>query len=322
MKKPSLKTKLLLAVTPVLVLLCVAEFACRGIVINDDERNTLYQFDEELGWFPIPDLETDYGTGGNYPIHVRHNSLGFRDREFGPKSGHRTAFVGDSFAWGFDSQVEHRFDTLLASALPEREFVNLGVSGYGTDQELLLLKRFLATVDPDLVYLFYHPNDRYTNTRNRVFNGYFKPIATLDAEGGALTIEGIPVPMGMQHLKYEHPLLFKSNFVKWATTRMLHSLSPEKTYPDTTTDLLLEIRKYLADHGVELKIGIVGSYTDPEIESVLEQHGFDHTVLDPTGREEDPHLFTDTGHWTIEGNQRAARLIEQHLGEAPSGQQP
>ena len=310
--KASLKVKLLLVFIPLLLCFGAAEFVLRWNIINDDERNILYRFDSELGWFPKEKLVTKYG--GDYPMSVSQNSLGFRDREFLPKLKNRVAFVGDSFAWGFDSEVENRFDRILEKTMPNQEFVNLGVSGFGTDQELLLLRRFLVKVEPDLVYLFFHPNDRYTNTRNRVYNGYYKPIYKKSSQGN-IEVHGVPVPMGLQYLKYKHPFFFRSNVVKYVSTRMLNVFSPEEVHPDLTTELLLEMRSFLESKNVALKIGIVGSYSDENIIGTLREARFDFKVIDTTGRDVDPHLFTNTGHWSIEGNQRAAKTIQLHLQE-------
>jgi hypothetical protein len=293
-----------------IILIAAAEFILRWTILSDDERNTLYRYDQELGWFPKEGLKSVYGKDPCF--HVSQNSLGFRDREFSDKTLTRVAFVGDSVGWGYDSEVDNRFDRFLTNQMSHYEFINLCISGYGTDQEILLLHRFLSILQPDIVYLLFHPNDRYENMRNRVYNGYYKPYYKIGDNGG-LILHGTPVPMALHYMKHKHPLIFQSNVVKYISSRMLHLYSPEKINPDITEELLLELRHVLESQNVELKIGIVGSYSENYMKDILHRNHFDYVVIDNTGRDVSPHLFTQTGHWTIKGNMRAAQVIQRHL---------
>ena len=60
--------------------------------------------------------------------------------------------MGDSFTFGTDADDGERFTDLLP-ALAELEVVNLGVAGYGTDQELRVLEIEGLRYDPDIVIL-------------------------------------------------------------------------------------------------------------------------------------------------------------------------
>jgi hypothetical protein len=293
-----------------ITLIAASEYLLRFILHTDDERNTLYRYDQELGWFPIAGLNTFYGTDPR--IHISQNSLGFRDREFSQKNLTRVAFIGDSVGWGYDSEVENRFDRFLEPKMPDYEFINLCVSGYGTDQEILLINRFIPLLHPDIVYLLIHPNDPYENKRNKVHNGYYKPYYKID-DNGDLILHGTPVPVALKYMKHKHPFIFQSNIVKYISSRILNLYSPEKINLDLTEELLLELRHLLESQNVELKIGIVGSYRENLIKDILHRNHFDFVVIDNTGRDVSPHLFTKTGHWTIKGNMRAAKVIQRHL---------
>lgn len=144
-----------------------------------DERNVLYRYDSELGWFP---LESSEGTfAASRTVTVNHNSDGFRDTEHGPKDRPRIAVLGDSFVWGFDVEQTERFKDLLDSALTDWDVMNMGVSGYSTDQEYLLIRRFFERYRPDIVLLvFCQINDEADNTTNMIFEGYFKPYYTIE----------------------------------------------------------------------------------------------------------------------------------------------
>src|SRR5262249_17038744 len=125
---------------------------------------------------------------------VRHNSLGLRDIELEDNAKPTIAFVGDSFVWGYDAEAEERFSDLLRARLPQYRIVNVAVNGYGTDQELLLLRRVWNQTRPKIVVLvFCSDNDRYNNTTNSWRDGPYKPYFVKDQDG-RLRVEGIPVP--------------------------------------------------------------------------------------------------------------------------------
>ena len=44
-----------------------------------DEKNLMYRYDPQLGWFPVPNSESTFT--GSRAINVKHNSRGFRDVE-------------------------------------------------------------------------------------------------------------------------------------------------------------------------------------------------------------------------------------------------
>jgi lysophospholipase L1-like esterase len=99
---------------------------------------------------------------------VTTNSRGFRGREVDmPKPAGRVRIValGDSvtFGWGvndadtFCSQLEH--DLRMQHPGVDVDVVNLGVPGYATRQEIALLKRNLAELQPDIVLVGFYSND-------------------------------------------------------------------------------------------------------------------------------------------------------------------
>ena len=62
-------------------------------------------------------------------------------------------FVGDSFVWGVDAEAGERFTDLLRERMIGYSILNAGVSGYGTDQEFIWLKRIWSDVRPSIVVL-------------------------------------------------------------------------------------------------------------------------------------------------------------------------
>jgi hypothetical protein len=82
----------------------------------------------------------------NRTISVRHSSLGLREQELSDIAPDRFLFLGDSFTYGDDAEADQRFSDLLQEALPQYGMVNAGVSGYGTDQQFLLMNRLTRSM--------------------------------------------------------------------------------------------------------------------------------------------------------------------------------
>jgi hypothetical protein len=156
------------------------------------ERN-FWTYHERLGWAHHPQSQARH-VHRDFSVTVRTNAMGFRDRDYPlarEPGERRMLFLGDSFGFGFG--VEH--DEMLTSILEERhphwEIINTAVSGWGTDQQLLLLREVGRMLRPDVVLLLLHPNDVEDNNAPMRY-GYHKPQFVL--EGGALVLTNVPVP--------------------------------------------------------------------------------------------------------------------------------
>jgi len=152
------------------------------------------QFDPYLGWTNRPGASgTAYGPDGLVsPISI--NSLGLRDREVDysrPAGLKRILVLGDSFAWGYGLKTEERFSDILDAQFPGIQVLNLGVVGYSTDQESVLLEREGFKYDPDMVILLVHDTDIFHNGL-RANYGKKKPYYRMI--DGELTRQGVPVP--------------------------------------------------------------------------------------------------------------------------------
>jgi lysophospholipase L1-like esterase len=95
--------------------------------------------------------------------------------------------------WGYGVEQAEVFTVLLEQRRPTLEVINLGVSGYGTDQEYLLLQREGGQYKPDLLILVFCENDFVSNIRSKMFLVYQKPLFTLDPHG-LLVLRNVPVP--------------------------------------------------------------------------------------------------------------------------------
>lgn len=132
---------------------------------------SFYEEDPDLGSRLRAGAEgRSQGEGGAF---VRINSDGMRDSEHAldkPPGTTRIAVLGDSFAEAMQVPQEQAFWAVLErelSACAQRrcEVLNFGVSGYGTAQELLMLRRRVWKYKPDIVLLaFFSGNDVRNNS--------------------------------------------------------------------------------------------------------------------------------------------------------------
>ncbi len=159
---------------------------------NHEITGHRYLYDETLGWRNIPGWKA-----ATFKRTLTINSLGLRDREYPhakPEGVFRILVLGDSFTWGYGISDDEIFTELLESDLNRAghrvEVLNAGVSGWGTDQELLFLEKEGFNYEPDLVILaFYLYNDPENIAFSRQY-GLNKPLFT-DTN---LTLANVPVP--------------------------------------------------------------------------------------------------------------------------------
>jgi hypothetical protein len=110
-------------------------------------------------------------------VYSSINHDGFRDREHTkekPANTFRIAVLGDSFAEAAQVSTDKAFWTVMQHDLgscsglggKNVEVMNFGVSGYGTAQELQMLRHYVWDYSPDLVMLaFFTGNDVQNNNR-------------------------------------------------------------------------------------------------------------------------------------------------------------
>ena len=119
-------------------------------------------YDEILGWKYRPHTRVRHRREP-FDVEVLIDDAGRRTgRSCRPErpGGPRMVFVGDSFTFGLGVEADDAFPCRLARQL-DAEVFNLGVAGYGTDQEYLALEAFAPGLRPDVVVLTYCQNDLF-----------------------------------------------------------------------------------------------------------------------------------------------------------------
>jgi len=261
-----------------------------------------FQFDPELGWFPVPNAASQQTTG-NRTISAKHNSLGLRERELSDIAPDRILFLGDSFTYGYDADVNERFSDLLQKELPQYGIVNAGVSGYGTDQEFLLMKRLWNHVNPKYVVLtFCVDNDRDDNTSSLhywTYGKYYKPYFVRTPEG-EWQVRGYPLPRLKRDDITGSAWAERFALARFAVYAYWTLRNREIIVPDPTEDVIGMMRRTLEARGARLVVGL--QRHEPRLETYLQAQKIPYTTFD-----EAPAYPIAGWHWTPEGNAVVAK---------------
>jgi hypothetical protein len=159
----------------------------------DSAPTGFHTSDPNLGWKLKPGASGEWnGEGASF---VQVNSEGLRDREHTkakPPNTLRVAVLGDSFTEAIHVPVEQTFWSKLERKLgncvavkgrKNVEVINFGVQGYGTAQELIMLRKKVWDYSPDLVILaFFIGNDVINNSPKLEYDRY-RPFFAYDASG-------------------------------------------------------------------------------------------------------------------------------------------
>jgi carbamoyltransferase len=172
-------------------------------LLSQSTHRMIIRHHPRIGHLFVPNLNARIPNelGGYY---VRTNALGFRsDVEFTPRRGDRPRilFFGDSITAADGCSNHERFAELTGEALGAEVF-NYGLSGSGTDQQLLIFEEFAKDVEADLIVLavFVENIERikviYRESIDRVTRQHVlvpKPYFTL--AGDDLQLHNVPVPL-------------------------------------------------------------------------------------------------------------------------------
>lgn len=139
-------------------------------------------------------------VGSEFDIEVKIGANGLRmDREIPvPRTPGvpRVLFLGDSFTFGHGVSAADRFTEQIQQSHPAWEVLNFGVSGTGTDQQLLLYRDEGQKYAADLVVLGYFVQGARRNGADVILTplgGRPKPRFELQADD-TMTLVNVPVP--------------------------------------------------------------------------------------------------------------------------------
>ncbi|MFO8057137.1 MAG: SGNH/GDSL hydrolase family protein [bacterium] len=167
--------RLILSFSALVLALLLAEGALRlaGIPVEfNPEREVFGKLWFETVHRPsnVPGLDYELAPGldiGSGKQRIRTNSMGFRapkTKKKKPEGVFRVLVLGDSFTFAWGVKRERTYPALLENLLssarsPKVEVINMGISGYGTKDEVNLLLNRGVPLEPDLVIVQYFLND-------------------------------------------------------------------------------------------------------------------------------------------------------------------
>ncbi|MDG1893746.1 MAG: GDSL-type esterase/lipase family protein [Fuerstiella sp.] len=263
-----------------------------------------YLYDELLGWKNIPDWKA---TTHNRELTI--NSKGLRDREYEydkPDGVRRILVLGDSYVWGYGVADHEVFTEVLETRLAgdQWQVINSGVSGWGTDQELLFLTDEGFKYSPDVVILaFFFFNDLQNNSSSRQY-GLYKPVFV----DNSLQPANVPVPKPDS-----------------GRAEIYGTLSPI----EITARLIHRIADTCEEHQCRFIVMKFGSFLEPDNQALqadgaaMREYLIDHTnmeYLDLDAEFSANHASVTSliegnldGHWNVFGHQLTATIIHDFL---------
>ncbi len=263
--------------------------------------------DPELGWRYVAGVSVRHATE-DFDVGIEINANGFRDATPPGQGGAEIVTLGDSltFGWGVEAGecFADRLEVLLGVTV-----ANLGVSGYGTDQELLLWRRHGPGLAPRVVLVLFCANDLVEAARRRSY-GRPKPFFPWsEAEGlGEPELPAEPGWLARSHL-------YRSLRKQWdaasesppdlsaargRVAALLRRLAEEVRAAGAEPVVLVEGQGWLADR--------LGSGAAPvavlDVAPALE-----------AAAAEGPTTFAHDTHWTAHGHAAVAAAVGEFLRE-------
>ena len=303
-----------------------------------------WRYDRRYGWSHIPGVRGTFEIDGSSTV-VSINAKGFRGPELDyarDRRRRRIVALGDSYVWGYGVDQQDVFTERLVRARPDIEVVNLGVSGYSTDQELLLYRDEGHKYDADLVMIVITDNDPPGNMLAEQYVVYGKPVFGLS--NGELVLRNQPVARTAWWKRAVAALAGRSYLLNLAARYLyvrdvgsvaggapsqppggpaVSASSPRPPFPRTpedeiTVQLLLELRRAVSTLQPSARLVVV--FVDgmrgfsPEMAALLKPHAIDCLDLGEYLDSNDTalHLPGDF-HWNAAGHQRVADIVQQHL---------
>ncbi len=266
------------------------------------------EHDAWLGWHYRPGMSVRH-VSAEFDVTVRTNAQGFRGPDWksavDPESPHapRVLVLGDSYAFGWGVEYEQSLPARIEALHPEWDVLGAAVSGYGTDQECLLLEQLDTTVRPDVVVVVFCENDLLECAGDESY-GKRKPRFVRDA--GGLRLEGVPVP---------YPVIERVSLVWRAIRKAVWERSAAARTRDLDAEWALVCDIYRRMHRALGGRPLVIVSDEPRLASFASMEaGVEHLDLrDVFGVDAASLHFPIDGHWNAAGHARAAEALARAL---------
>jgi hypothetical protein len=168
--------------------LAVAEIGLRLLGIEYVHYD---QPDYYLGWSLRPGASGTWTSEGLGYVSINRDGQRDREHQFAKPGGVlRVAVLGDSFAEAMQVEPAQAFWSVIEQELAkcpacggrQVETLNFGVSGYGTAQELLMLRQRVWRYSPDVVVLTFYPGNDVSDNMRELPGARPRPYFYLDKD--------------------------------------------------------------------------------------------------------------------------------------------
>lgn len=286
---------------------------------------SMMTYDELLGWRHVPNSKA-WSETPEYKVQYIINSKGLRDKEcsYNNEPGKlRIICLGDSVTFGWGVDRNSLFTEMLEGYFTNVEVINMGVQGYGIDQELIFLEQEGVKYQPDLVLVYVIPADLERACYSKMWRRP-KPKFLLDK--GRLILSNIPVPRVDTFYRNHHMLVRIRHYL--AQKSYLFYFIQHKFYPrnepkiknsideDIKEELAEAIFKemYTSVKRLHAKILIVGNLSD-NIQKFFRENDIyfcEDPLLQYSGNSNDIY-YTEFHHPNSFGHRLIAKGIYDYL---------
>ena len=169
-------------------------------------RRQVFSYHPDFGWWWIPGMRARIPNHNDFYM-LQTNSAGLRsDRDYPlekPKDRKRIILLGDSYTAGDGVSNGERFSDLLEKEYPHLDVMNFGVSGSGTDQQVLIYEKMACSYEADAI-VFGILVENIIRNRQTCRPGllgsnekvvFYRPKPYFVEEGNRLVLKNQPVPV-------------------------------------------------------------------------------------------------------------------------------
>ncbi len=219
--------KLLLLLLTLIIILMILEITVR--VIN--KEGTFFEYDDLLGSKHITNANGWY-TSEEFRNYIRINSDGWYDIEYNITKASevkRMVIIGDSLAEALQVNINDSFQQIIEYNLSKNnkkvEVINMGVSGYGTAQEYLILEKEGLKYKPNIVMMIFTQTD-IRNNYYELQKSNFKPYFDINSKGD-LYLSRKPLEKSSIIIKIYNKLLKYSKLLKFIQLQIIKKLDSD-----------------------------------------------------------------------------------------------